>query len=83
MKIILTSAIMGGVILLLPKTVFGLIVGLISCPIIYLVSLILVKTFEFEDLEAIKELSHKFSPLNKLITKLIDLIEKFYEKSLI
>ncbi|MDR3223288.1 MAG: flippase [Methanobrevibacter sp.] len=81
-KIILTSAIMGGVILLIPKTVFGLIVGLILCPIIYLISLILVKTFEFEDLESIKELSHKFGPLNKLVSKLIDLIEKFYEKSL-
>lgn len=76
-KIFIASLIMGLSAFLLPNTVFGLMLGLILCPIIYIISLILIKTFEIEDLNEVRRLSSKLGSLSKLINRVLDLIEKY------
>lgn len=79
-KVILASLLMGVIILILPNIALGLIIGLIICPIFYLIFLIFLKSFNGEDIEAIRRFSHKFGPLSKIINKVINIIEKFFIK---
>lgn len=76
-KVIISSLLMGLIILIIPNTVLGLILGIIVCPIIYLVFLILLKSFSEEDINAIRRFSHKFGPLSNIINKVLKVIEKF------
>jgi len=75
-KVILASLVMGLIIFLLPNTILGLIIGIIICPIIYLISLILLKTFIREDVSEIRRFSNKFGPLSSIINKILDIVEK-------
>jgi len=76
-KVILASLLMGLIILALPNTVLGLIIGMIICPIIYLLILILLKTFTKEDISEIRRFSNKLGPLSPLLNKVLDIVEKF------
>jgi len=76
-KLLLASLVMGASILLLPETLLGLIVGIVICPVIYLIVLILVKSFDSDDISAIRRFSHKFGPLSSIINKLLNIIERF------
>lgn len=76
-KSIIAVLVMSVVILILPNTILGLIIGLLLCPIIYLLSLILLKAFDKEDLITIRRFSHKFGFLHDLIDKFLCFIEKY------
>lgn len=76
-KVILASLIMGLLILILPNTILGLIIGIIICPILYLIFLIFLKSFDKEDIEVIHRFSQKFRPLSKIANKVINIIERF------
>jgi len=76
-KIILASFVMGLIILALPNTILGLIIGIVICPIIYMILIILLKTFSQEDVSEIRIFSNKFGPLSSLFNKTLDIVEKF------
>lgn len=44
--------------------------------IVYFFALILVKFFTKEDIISLRDLSSKFGPLSKILTKMLDLVEK-------
>ncbi|RBQ23626.1 hypothetical protein ALNOE001_08080 [Candidatus Methanobinarius endosymbioticus] len=76
-KVILASIIMALIILIIPKTILGLIIGIIICPIIYLLGLIYLKSFDRDDIQAIRRFSHKFGPLSKIINRVTIFMERF------
>lgn len=76
-KIIASSLIIGLLILFLPKNTIGLIVGIILSPIIYLISLILMKTFDENDIASVNRFSNKLGPLSKVTNKILDFMKKF------
>ena len=75
-KIIMASIIMGVAALVIPKTTVWLFPGIFICMIVYFFALILVKFFTKEDIISLRELSSKFGPLSKVLTKMLDLVEK-------
>ncbi len=77
LKSILASIVMGILILILPNTILGLIIGIILCPIVYLLGLILLKSFDNDDIEAIRKYSHKFGPLSKIMNKILAFMKRF------
>ncbi|MDR3063448.1 MAG: flippase [Methanobrevibacter sp.] len=79
-KTLISALLMGVIIIILPKTVLGLITGIIICPIAYLIFLVLTKTFSLDDLDAIIFYTKKFGPINKLVKKIVNLIKKVYDK---
>ncbi|MCL2156782.1 MAG: flippase, partial [Methanobrevibacter sp.] len=79
-KIIMASLIMGLVILLIPQNSYGLLMSIILCPIIYLTILTLTKTFDESDISAIRRFSKKLGPLNKVINKILNFVEKYIDK---
>jgi stage V sporulation protein B len=78
LKTIFASLVMGIAILFIPKTTINLVISIILCPILYMILLILTKTFSLNDLENIRSHSTKIGPISKIVNKIIDLIEKFY-----
>jgi stage V sporulation protein B len=76
-KLIFASLIMGVVILILPQTSLGLVLGIILCPIVYLITLVFLKTFDNNDISAFKSISGKFGPLSSIINKILNIIERF------
>ena len=79
-KIIVAALIMGVAILFIPQNSYGLILAVILCPIIYLIGLTLVKTFDENDISAIRGFSKKFGPLAKFIDEILNLIERFSKR---
>jgi stage V sporulation protein B len=79
-KILLASVIMGIVILILPNNTVGLIIGIIICPIIYLLSLTKLKFFTLEDINTARPIGLKLGPLNKIANKILNFIEKSVEE---
>jgi len=75
-KIILASLIMSIAILFIPQNSYGLVVGIILCPIIYLIVLTLLKTFDESDILTIRRFSNKFGPLAKSTHKILNIIER-------
>lgn len=76
-KIIIASLIMAIPVIFLPNTILGLIIGIIICPIIYLVCLILFRTLESEDIEHFRKYAGKLGPLSKYANKLLDFMTKY------
>ena len=75
-KIIIASIIMGVAAIIVPKTVYGLIVGIICCPFIYVGGLIILRFFEEEDIVALRRLTGKLGPIGKLLNKVLNFIVK-------
>lgn len=75
-KIISASIIMGIILYIIPNNVYGLILGIILSPIIYILSLTYLKLFESEDINRLKKLNRKFGPLKGIYMKIINFIEK-------
>jgi stage V sporulation protein B len=75
-KILVASLIMGIVAYLIPKTTLWLFPGIFICIIVYFIALILVKFFQKEDIESLRNLSDRFGPLSKIVNKLLDFVEK-------
>ena len=76
-KITIASLIMSLAILFIPQNSYGLIISIIFCPIIYLLSLSLLKTFDENDISSFRKFSNKLGPLAKPINKILKLIERF------
>ena len=76
-KIVAASLIMGIPILFLPQNLIGIIIGIIICPIIYLVLLVLFKTLNSEDIGLARDYSNKLGPLSKFSNRIIDIVEKY------
>ncbi|MDL2270437.1 flippase [Methanobrevibacter sp. OttesenSCG-928-I08] len=76
-KILIASIIMGAIILIiLPKSTVGLVIGIIICPIIYLFSLIKLNFFTFDDINKIRPIAAKLGPLSNILNKIINYIAK-------
>ena len=75
-KILGASAIMGAFAYLIPKTTLYLFPGIFACVIVYFFALILVKFFQKEDIESLRNLSARFGPLSKVVNKVLNLVER-------
>ena len=75
-KILAASAIMGAFAYLIPKTTVYLFPGIFACVIVYFFALILVKFFQKDDIESLRNLSARFGPLAKIVNKMLNIVEK-------
>ena len=67
---------MGIFALIIPKTTLYLFPGIFACIILYFFALILVKFFQKEDIDSLRQLSSKLGPIAKIVNRLLNLIEK-------
>ena len=79
-KIFAASVIMGIFALIIPKTTLWLFPGIFACMIVYFFALILVKFFEKDDIDSLREMSSRFGPLSKIVNKLMNLVEKLQSR---
>lgn len=77
LKIIVSSVIMAVPIIFIPKNLIGLIISTMLAPIIYCISLLLLKGYEQEDITLLKKITKKI----KIIQKPADKIYKFILKN--
>ena len=77
LKITIASIIMGLPALVLPDNLLGLIAGLIICPIIYVIFIVLLRTLSHEDIEGFRGLAGKFGPMKKYANKFLDVLDKY------
>lgn len=75
-KIVVASAIMGIVLLFIPKNPLWLFPGIILGMIVYFFALILVRFFTKEDIASLRELSSKFGPISSIVNKILNFVEK-------
>lgn len=76
-KITISSLLMIVPYMVLPKNSYGLIMGMIICPIIYLIALTFLKTLDSDDIEWFKNIFSKTGFLKKYIYKILDLMGKY------
>lgn len=85
-KIVLATAIMGGILLLIPKSILLISIPLnylvfllvmILAVVVYLVALILVGGLKHNDIKAMRQLGSKTGPLKSMFDKLVSLLEKY------
>lgn len=77
LKILISSIIMVIPALLLPDNSIGLLIGIVICPIIYLLSITLLKTLTHDDVCWFKNLCEKTWIFKKYILFILNLIEKY------
>lgn len=75
-KIIVASLIMGVVAFFIPKSTLWLFPGIVVCMVVYFFSLILVKFFQKDDIESLRDFSNNLGPLSKIINKLLNFVER-------
>jgi stage V sporulation protein B len=75
-KVTVASLIMAIPSLLVPNNVYGLVVGIVVCPIIYVVMIILLKTLSHDDVVEFRRYANKLGPIAKYANKLLDIIDK-------
>jgi len=78
-KIGIASGLMGLTILIIPKTVYGLILALIIAPTVYLTAFTLIRGFKKEDIMIMKKYMIKSGLLSEVVEKTIKFIERFAE----
>lgn len=76
-KVTIASLIMAIPSLLLPNNVLGLVIGLIVCPIIYVVMVILLRTLSHEDVEQFRRYAGKLGPMKNYANKILNLMDKY------
>lgn len=76
-KVTIASLIMAIPSFILPNNSIGLIIGLIICPIIYIVMILLLRTLSHEDIVGLRKLTVKLGSLKKYSDKILNLIDKF------
>ena len=79
-KIFAASMIMGIFALIIPKTTLWLFPGIVACMIVYFFALIMVKFFEKDDIESLREFSSKFGPLSKIVNKMLNFVERMQSR---
>ena len=75
-KIMMASVIMGIAALIIPKSAIWLFPGIFICMVVYFFALILVKFFQKDDIEGLRELSSKFGPLSSISSRVLDFVER-------
>ena len=75
-KIIVASLIMGVVAFFIPKSTLWLFPGIVVCMVVYFFALILVKFFQKDDIDSLRDFSNNLGPLSKIINKLLNFVEK-------
>ena len=76
-KVTIASLIMGIPSILLPNNVLGLVIGIIICPIIYVVMVILLRTLSHEDVEQFRRYASKLGPMKNYANKILNLMDKY------
>ena len=76
-KVTIASLIMGIPSILLPNNVLGLVIGIIICPIIYVVMVILLRTLSHEDVEQFRRYAGKLGPMKNYANKILNLMDKY------
>ena len=60
----------------IPKTTLWLFPGIIACVVIYFFALILVKFFEKDDIESLRNMASRLGPLSKIANKVLTFVER-------
>ena len=76
-KVTIASLIMAIPSILVPNNVFGLIIGIIVCPIIYIIMIVLLRTLSHEDVLEFRKYANKLGPLGKYANKFLNLVDKY------
>ncbi len=76
-KVTIASLIMGIPSILLPNNVLGLVIGIIICPIIYVVMVILLRTLSHEDVEQFRRYAGKLGPMKNYANKILNIMDKY------
>ena len=62
---------------MVPNNVMGLIIGIIVCPIVYVVMVVLLRTLSHEDVDEFRKYANKLGPARKYGYKILDIIDKY------
>ena len=76
-KTTIASLIMALPAFVLPDNTIGLIIGLVICPIIFVVVIVLLRTLSHEDIEGFRGLTGKLGPLRKYTEKFLNILDKY------
>ena len=79
-KVTIASLIMAVPSLVVPNDVYGLIVGIIVCPIIYVVMIVLLRTLSHDDVLEFRRYANKLGPLSKFANKILNIVDKYSSK---
>ena len=79
-KVTIASLIMALPVVVLPNNSYGLIAGLIICPIIYMIAIVALRTLSHDDVAGFRKFTRKLGPLRKYANKLLDIIDKYSSK---
>lgn len=75
-KILMATVIMTAFGFVIPKTTLWLFPGIIACVVVYFFALILVKFFEKDDIESLRNMASRLGPLSKIANKVLSLVER-------
>ena len=75
-KVTVASLIMAIPSIILPNDVLGLIIGIVICPIVYVIMVILLKTLSHEDVLEFRKYASKLGPVRKYANKILDIVDK-------
>ncbi|KZX10997.1 flippase [Methanobrevibacter filiformis] len=73
-KLLIATLIMIFLILIIPQTILGLILAIVIIPLIYLLTLIFLNSFDEEDISFFLKFSSKLGPFSVIINNLVKLI---------
>ena len=76
-KVTIASLIMALPAFVLPSNSYGLIAGLIICPIIYMIAIVALRTLSHDDVAGFRKFTRKLGPLRKYANKFLDIIDKY------
>jgi stage V sporulation protein B len=77
LKITISSFLLGLCLLLIPKTILGLLITLILLPVIYILILGITHALEVRDLLMIKNFGNRLGPFSKPFEKFTGFLERF------
>jgi len=76
-KVKIASLIMALSVFVFPDNSFGLIAGLIICPIIYMIVIVMLRTLSHEDMAGFRRFTRKLGPLKEKTNKHLDFLDKY------
>ena len=75
-KILAAAAVMGAFAYFIPKTTVWLFPGILACIVVYFFALILVKFFQKDDIESLRNLFSRFGPLAGVADRMLSFVER-------
>ncbi|GAB6055534.1 flippase [Methanobacterium movens] len=76
-KIIGASLVMGAAIFFLPQNLLGLLLAVIISPVVYTISLLLLRGFEKRDVRLLRKVARKTGPLSGFLERIMQVIDRF------